>query len=545
MDSESGVAKKSSKADLNIYLAKTEVKNPRDILKDATALNSITLSVTGINPCTLFVKNTFSNIPRWAKFFSPDVPAQEFGRNSSTAAVLFAKTGSAIFILTFGQGRHLVDSGKIEMNFGLRAALNLLDVSSIRSIDKASFEQYPTQTREQTGIATELQYFGLNIERDLLRAITGTPNDESFGKRISGMDSLKLSVEIELNELASLLKRVLTAYKDNAYKNGGFAWVDHIGQVKDKTLHEALDTEIVNRINSRHFDHIWLSVPEIIDWDRVVRFKYFETASSPRYYDIRISEFLDSFKGNSIDTHSLKQRRIFCIDAEDMIVYEGPVYRFVYAEVNYHSDIYVLNNGNWYKVNRGFAEQVNGFFSRVPKYGKTLPNYDDDTEGDYNKRVANEDPNSFVLLDKKNIRVTGAVSPVEPCDLYRNGNEFIHVKRYGGSSVLSHLFNQGLVSGELFQREPEFRKSLNSKLPTKFKLTNPNDRPNRNDYQVVFAIISESDEDSLNIPFFSKISLKHVLSRLQDSGFLVALAKISVDVMRKRTTKYSSERRKT
>ncbi len=533
------MADKSSKADLNIYLAKAEVKNASDIVKNLSELKSFDLEISGISPCTLFIKNNYSNTPRWARFLAPIVVATEFGRNSSTGALLYAKVGDAIFILTFGQGHQLVDSAKIEMNFGLKVALNLLDVASLRSIDKSSFEQHPTQTREQTGVATELQYFGLNIERDLLRAITGKPNDEKYGTRISGKDALKLSVEVKLKNLADLLKHILATYNDNAYKHGAFAWVDHIGEVRDKALHEILDVELLNRINSENFERVWLSVPEIIDWDRVVGFKYTGAASSPRYYDIRISEFLETFKGKTPDAQSLRQRKILCVDSDDLVVYEWPAYRFIYAEVNYQFDVYVLNNGKWYKVNHKFAEQVNSFFTNAPKYEKSLPIYDDETEGDYNERAAKSDPDSFVLLDKKNILVTGAAAPVEPCDLLRNGNEFIHVKRYGGSSVLSHLFNQGLVSGELFQMEPEFRKLLNSKLPAKFKLINPNNRPNVNEYHVVFAIISESDKKDLTVPFFSKISLRHVMTRLQAIGFVVTVAKIPVDEMKKKTKKYA------
>ena len=144
-------------------------------------------------------------------------------------------------------------------------------------------------------------------------------------------------------------------------------------------------------------------------------------------------------------------------------------------------------------------------------------------------------------MDKKNIRITGAASPVEPCDLFRGNNEFIHVKRYGGSSVLSHLFNQGLVSGELFQMESEFRELFNSKLPKGRKLSNTKVRPNRNDYKIIFAIISESNEKDLSIPFFSRISLKHVITRLEARGFVVLSAKISVDDLKKKIKKYAQK----
>ena len=335
---------------------------------------------------------------------------------------------------------------------------------------------------------------------------------------------------------------MLSIYNNDEYKKGAFAWVDHIGEVKDKSLHEKLDNRLVDKIANRNLDRIWLSVPEIIDWDRVVGFKYSGAKKAPRYYDIRMSDFIDSLKGETVDIKKLNQRKIRCVDSEDYPIYEKPVYRYIYAEVTHESDVYILNNGKWYRISNIFASQINDFFSNAPLYDQQLPEFNDETEGDYNKRVAEEEPDSFVLLDKKNIKISGAASPVEPCDLLRNGNEFIHVKRYGGSSVLSHLFNQGLTSGELFQTDSEFRKLLNNKLPQNFKIKDVDNRPKQGKYSVIFAIISESDEDSLSIPFFSKISLKHVLMRLQLIGFKVAIAKIKVNDLKKRTKKYAASK---
>jgi len=536
------MAEKPKKADLNIYLAKSEVETASQILKNPDKLKAFELEVSGINPCTLYVKKSYPNPPPWAKFFEPEVVKSEFGKNSSTGAVLFAKVDDAIFVLSFGQGHHLIESLFVEMNFGLKVVLNILDQESIRSIDKSSFEQHPTQSREQSGIATELQYFGVDVARDLLRAITGTPKDEQFGKRISGMDALKLSINIELKDLAALLSNILAAHKDDTYKKGTFSWVDHIGEVKDKALHTQLDEAVVSNIAKENIERIWLSVPEIIDWNRVVGFKYSSAVSAPRYYDISIPRFIESLGGKTPDINKLRHRKIFCVDSDDIAIYEYPVYRFIYAEIIFNKDVYILNNGKWYRVSRNFAKQVNSYFDSVPKYGDSLPIYNDETEGHYNERVAKENPDSFVLLDKKNIKITGAASPTEPCDLFRNGNEFIHVKRYGGSSVLSHLFNQGLVSGEQFQMEPEFRKILNSKLPEKYKLANTEHRPNRNDYHVIFAIVSESDEENVSIPFFSRISLKHAIARLQAIGFVVSIAKVSVDATKKITKKYAAKK---
>lgn len=535
--------KKKSRTDLTIYLAKPEVSEVSEILKNINVLKSFPIEVGNQLIGTLFIKYAHANPPRWAKFFSEIVPTDEFGRNSSTASVFLVEESNRLFFLTFGQGRHLINSEFIEMNFGLRVALNMLDVNSLRSIDKSSFEAHPTQSREQSGKATELQYFGVDVERDLLRALTGAPKDKSYGERLSGMDALKLSVEVDLTSLKGLLSKLLTAFEDDSYKRGAFSWVDHIGQVKDINLVNSLDQRLITKIKDDEIEKIWLSVPEIIDWNRVVGFRYSMSKSAPRYYDIRMPDFIESLGDKEIDKDQLVKKKIFCVDADDLPVLDRPVYYFLYAEIAIDSEIYLLNNGKWYRVNHDFTEQINTFYSNLTMYEKALPVYDDETEGHYNERVAKDNSEEFALLDNKNVYLPGAASPVEPCDLYRRDQEFIHVKRYGGSSVLSHLFNQGLVSGELFQTQNQYREQVNDKLPPQYKLADVYARPAPGEYTVVYAIISERDE-ALSIPFFSKISLRHSVNRLQAIGYVVVLAKISVSELKKKTKKYAAPKKK-
>ena len=103
----------------------------------------------------------------------------------------------------------------------------------------------------------------------------------------------------------------------------------------------------------------------------------------------------------------------------------------------------------------------------------------------------------------------------------------IHVKHYSQAAPLSHLFAQGLVSGELFQSDKNFRRKLNDKLPEGRKLANLSDRPADKEYGVVFAIISDRP-GPLHIPFFSRLTLRHAAKRLELYGFRVAKTKIAV-----------------
>jgi uncharacterized protein (TIGR04141 family) len=100
------------------------------------------------------------------------------------------------------------------------------------------------------------------------------------------------------------------------------------------------------------------------------------------------------------------------------------------------------------------------------------------------------------------------------------------VKRYSGSQQLSHLFSQGVVAGELFVQDASFRQKLNDKLPAAHKLANVITRPNPSEYEIVFAIISKS-KNPLDIPFFSKVSLRNARRRLEGYGYRVAKKKIS------------------
>lgn len=133
-------------------------------------------------------------------------------------------------------------------------------------------------------------------------------------------------------------------------------------------------------------------------------------------------------------------------------------------------------------------------------------------------------------MDKKLVPVGGIYDKVEFCDAYTD-RILLHVKHYGSSSVLGHLFNQGLVSGELLRTHDTFVTLVNEKLSASHQLALPNAVPRDvSDYSVVFAIISQSQKPGLHMPFFAKVVLKSVCSRLRELGFgAVMLAKISCD----------------
>jgi len=184
----------------------------------------------------------------------------------------------------------------------------------------------------------------------------------------------------------------------------------------------------------------------------------------------------------------------------------------------------VLNNGKWYEIAKDFTDEVQRDYAGTPDSTVVLPDYISGDELSYNTAAA-RNLTGALCMDQQLVTHGGGHNKVEFCDLFTGDKKIIHVKKYAGSSVLSHLFSQGVVSGELFVGDAEFRRKLNTKLPAHFKVADPRTRPNAGEYEIVYAIISKSS-DALDIPFFSKVSLRSARRRLVLYGYTVTKKKI-------------------
>ena len=201
------------------------------------------------------------------------------------------------------------------------------------------------------------------------------------------------------------------------------------------------------------------------------------------------------------------------------------VYRCLNAEIDFEGKKYVLNDGAWYHIARKYVTEVNQFYDSVTNSPHALPPYGAMKEPEYLRSVTAND-HSYALMDRKLIPYGGGRSKVEFCDLLSKDGDIIHVKKYAGSSVLSHLFQQALVSGDSFLHDEEFRNKLNKELPKSFKLRNTKATPSTKNYRICLAIMSDKP-GALDLPFFSKVSLKYAVKQLRKFGYQVSKLKIS------------------
>ena len=193
---------------LTIYLIKpgTAISECLNPLRNSV---SYEFAISDGTKCVLRTESIPPHRPRWVKLFVQHVPELDKLRSSNASALLFVLRGSRLFALVFGYGRALLMPGSWEEDFGLRVTLNSVDVNKIRSVDRATLDAIGQHSRIQASREATIGEFGLDLEQDLLQAVTGVPTDISLGKQLTGKDALNVKLPISLNKLPDLLDRYM------------------------------------------------------------------------------------------------------------------------------------------------------------------------------------------------------------------------------------------------------------------------------------------------------------------------------------------------
>jgi uncharacterized protein (TIGR04141 family) len=473
----------------------------------------------------LFLLPAKDSQPKWLSLFSTAVTDLPTIITRNASALLIVSIGNATFALSFGYGRKLLSPGSWEEDFGLKVTLNSVDKQKIRSVDRISFDAIGQHGRIQASREADISEFGLDLEQDMIRAVTGKPGDETLGKRLTGKDALHVTLPLTITGLPQLLEKYLEQYKKDTYKKE-FPWIDQISEVKDPSLITNLNSMLINRIQNQDFNRLWLSIPELVDWTVVEGFKYKTSDVAPIHDDVHMKDFIDEVKPRSgnFTLDFFKRNEIYAVLPDGTINDDWSVFRCIYCELDHQNETFLLTSGRWYRVGADFLNRINDFYSTIPTPGFTLPNYKDKSEPVYTARVASELLQDFALMDQKFILCDPPYGKAEFCDLYRAGKKIIHVKRYTGAAApLSHLFSQAIVSGILFRKDPDFRTGANDLLPATFRPITA--APAQKEYEIVLGIVSAS-KNPLVLPLFSRVNLKNTMERLTDLGYAVSMLKI-------------------
>ena len=514
-----------AKTRISVYLIKEGLTDHRDILKVDKCEDM--QEVDGVG--TLYSKMSCAKTPHWAEtVFGDSIDTSHL--TSATASAVFVVPVSVhdaerIFALAFGYGYSLIEKSAIEERFGLKTALNLADANSLRKVSRTTVAGNALKSNEQLPRRSSIGEFSLDIERDLLDGVTVSVDDDLFSGNINGSDSFSFSAEVNTGNVVDLLEMIYGTYCSEAYK-ASFEWVDRITCVRSPKIIEQLNAVALECVNSGSPD-IWMAVPAVVEWEKVSGFRI--AGDQNLHQDILIEKVIGAIPGELTEFSQLKRRRIKMLGIEDMQEVDSwSSDQCLFGEVSYRGSQYCLNGGKWYLIDKDFAKRINDSYDRATVSDVQFPECGGKMkESDYNKLLAESGAGSMALMDAKNISYGGGKSKVELCDVLTDTGCFIHVKHYSGSSVLSHLFNQGLVSAELMT-EPEFRVMANKKLTESFPEFGM-DLINGKVEEVIFGVITKDEAEKPNIPFFSKVTYDHVASRLR-----MMSVKVSIKAIHKR-----------
>lgn len=192
---------------------------------------------------------------------------------------------------------------------------------------------------------------------------------------------------------------------------------------------------------------------------------------------------------------------------------------------------FFLLEDTWYEIAANYLVAMRAHIERllcgIPSLD--LPRWDlGSDEWRYNQHVQDVRP-GYICLDRDPVRAgLHDGHGFEACDLLGPSDELIHVKRARGSSPLSHLFSQGLVSAQALATSSQARAAFTAKVRA-----HPKGRDLPADFvpkKVVFAILLKNGEkltpDTL-FPF-SQVTLASTARELE-SHYQIPVEVIAIE----------------
>lgn len=528
-----------------------------DALRADCGLTEIT--ATGVR---LFVAQKAPTPPRWLDFVNT-FASESLDRlnNQSCGAVLFVSGTVSLDVaeqdedesslqeipytcaVSFGAAHHGLDPDAFERNFGLRVVLNAVSRSNLRGLDTATLDATTVQRRIQTSRNADLQAFGMDVDRDLLRLASGTPSDQGFASSLSGKDALVIHKRLEPSELIPCCMQAVTLFRQKYYQRD-FGFIDHVVPVLEGGLLAILDglafAELSRLVNGQSSD-LHLALPDILSPDDGYEVGYFGRALRPgtkrSYVEVNIEGYVAELRDGSFteieDMTELRSSHEIraIVNGETDRSHKRRVYDCFVLEVEHDEHMFVLFGGAWFQVDREFHANVEADFTRLlaePFVATTSALTEREFIDELNRDV------NLLNLDQVKLSPAGAPGAnLEPCDFLSRSGQFIHLKDGHSSAPISHLWNQGLVSAESFIRDANFRAQLRSAVRVRQRrsgktgfdqlLPNLRNRPVPADHPIVFGIMRTpyARSGTLGLPFFSKVSLRSVAARIDSMGFPV------------------------
>jgi uncharacterized protein (TIGR04141 family) len=389
-------------------------------------------------------------------------------REQRSGGVLVIDVDGRLYAISFGQGFRRIQDGYRDQRFGLRVAIRCLDGAELSEIVRRRPGTGRIDSTITPGGAPVLWLRPGNLSeivrriggRTLPMALTYQPAGDRAAKLL-GSSGLRLRLGLRGEDLVRDI-RTIAGIHDRPLPLMDLAFVDDVAPVSDARTRRQLDADLEDMLTTdpgemgdlaaslavsvpdSALDHLDEAMSYRISIDRVVRavpdITLDDIAAAVR--DVPPGRRLAALTEGQIAPCELPGGR-------RMLARPAAV-KWIEATIVIGDRHFVLLDGEWHEFDRDFATRVKREVDDVFRDTAAidLPGWPAGwDEARYNRHVAQVDPR-YLCLDRKLVRDRELHHGpgLELCDLLGPENELIHVKHAKGSSTLSHLFAQGLVS---------------------------------------------------------------------------------------------------
>ncbi|WP_300054897.1 TIGR04141 family sporadically distributed protein [uncultured Roseobacter sp.] len=533
----------------SLYLAKNDVTSFDDVLSETAkerlqAKDGIVSTSTELgDQATVFVFENQAKPPPWlgeVKSVFTGIPSIT---NKSSCAVVVFRASNRVFVTPFAHGWQYIDDAKIEMDFGLRVAINSLDDTKVKRVDRSHLGEALKGVSQST-FQRDLQAFGIDEALDLVRRVSGRVEGDDFARNLAGATALKVSREMSLSDMAEVASEALVRSEADTYRSTSFHIIDKVRPIMDPLVLAALDSEAVKIIKGDQ-EGFELSMPGWSEEDVV----YYTMTGMPRgkrYPDLLMANYKqaigDDLENLTVEAIARNHGVIAEFSNDAQAKKRWSIKRALIGSVVLEGGLYAISEGEWYRLDQQFKTDIDATFEELkedwpspPLVIKKLGSEDNkktgfETELSYNQRCAVE--YAQVCLDQKNLVVpTVPYGKFEACDLLDiEGKRLIHVKKSSRqSSVLSHFFKQGSNSARILKTFPEAREVMVEKVrevagDDAAEQLSGQFGSSLAGWKVEFHIVDAPRSDgSFAIPFFSRITLREESRTLKGMELKVSI----------------------
>lgn len=518
---------------IRMYLLKKSIKKYADALRDDITVTPYLLAPDLGATGQAYVRQPIQKELTWVRFLESGL-SKKLPKLVSTAhaAVVFLEVDDRIVAMVFGMGRYMLKDTSYEADFGIVAALNSVDPNGLRSADTFQFESVAVHKRTQTSKTTTLADFEIDTTREHVRSLTGKAKNKLLAERVTGNEgAFGANVRITFKELVEMGRKVGKAYESKDYKKA-FPRFDNLKRVADKQKIADLEAKLIEKLRDEDTDGIHISPPEPLDYDDFSGFSL--TEKGDILDELTVEAYLESRDDLSkLDMDALKRHRIFLRkETADVPLGRWSVFKSLICEFPEGKDVFVLMNGEWYRIAKTFSQQVRNAIKKIAEVDVGLPPLGNcKTETEYLAAVGKAG-GGLIVMDQKRAYCEDAGHYIEVCDVLTPKREFVHIKRKdGGSSDLSHLFFQGKNSAIALLRDEQYREQARKHLAgygTTAVKRIPKDKPKAGSITVVYGIMGKiKGSVAESLPFFSQLSLMDAAKELAERGIEVRVCPIS------------------